>query len=168
MRLLLFIGLSLLLVSCWPSKISFVDGTMPEEWEFFSVKTLDNNAPNAPLNYAVQLSEDIKDGVQNSTKLKLSNKANTGEVQIEGSVSSYSVSPIAIQAGDLAAKNRLTISISLKIITTKPKQEEMTLQATRFSDFESSQDLSSVEQTLISDINKQLVQDVINKLLSNW
>lgn len=141
---------------------------MPEEWEFFSVKTLENNAANAPLNYAVQLSEDIKDGVQNNTKLKLNSKANTGEVQLEGMVSNYAVSPIAIQAGDVAAKNRLTISISLKIIITAPKADEMTLQATRFSDFESSQDFASVEQALIADINKQLVQDVINKLLSNW
>lgn len=157
-----------MLSSCWPSRISFIDGTLPEEWVYFSVKTLDNNAPNAPMFYAPQLSEDIKDGVQNNTRLKLVNKASEAEVQLEGVVTTYSVTPIAIQAGDVAAKNRLTVSISMKIFTTKPKEDEMTLQATRFADFDSNQDFSTVEQALIADINKQLVQDVVNKLLSNW
>lgn len=169
MRFILYINLFCVLSSCWPASVSFVDkGGMPEEWKFFSVKTLENNAPNAPLSYASLLSEDIKDGVQNNTRLKLNSSPNTGEVQIEGVISNYSVSPIAIQAGDVAAKNRLTVSVNFKIYIKKPKEEEMNLTATRFFDFESSQDFSSVEKQLIEEINKQIVQDVINKLLSNW
>lgn len=169
MRVLLYITLFCSLSSCWPTSVSFVDkGSMPEEWKFFSVKTLENLAANAPMSYAVLLSEDIKDGVQNNTKLKLSTTQNSGEVQIEGKITNYAISPIAIQAGDLAAKNRLTISINLKIFISKPEESEMDLTATRFFDYDSNQDFASVEQQLIAEINKQLVQDVINKLLSNW
>lgn len=162
---LLFLTLS----SCWPSSVSFVDkGSMPEEWKIFSVKTLENNAPNAPLSYPITLSESIKDGVQNNTKLKLNTSPNSGEVQIEGVITNYSVSPIAIQAGDVAAKNRLTVSVNFKIYIKSPKEDEMTVSSTRFSDFDSALDFASVEQELINEINKQIVQDVINKLLSNW
>ncbi len=161
--------LSLFLVSCWPYSNSFVDkGSMPEEWKIFSVKTLDNNAPNAPLSYAAQLSEDLKDGIQNSTKLKLNNTPNTGEVIIEGVISSYAISPIAIQGGDEAAKNRLTVTSSFTILIKAPKEEEMKLVVSRFADYDSNSDFSSVESSLITEINKQIVQDVINKLLSNW
>ena len=157
------------LSSCWPTSISFVDkGSMPEEWKVFSIKTLENNAPNAPLSYAPLLSEDLKDGIQNGTKLKLSTTPNSGEIIIEGFVNSYGVSPIAIQGDDEAAKNRLTISTTYSIYIKKPKEEEMKLTSTRFADYDSNTDLSSVEATLIADINKQIVQDVINKLLSNW
>lgn len=168
MRLLLYIVLSLGLASCWPVWISFVDGNMPEEWKTFSVRTLENNAANAPLSYPARLSEDLKDGVQNNTRLKLNPAAGSGEIQIEGVITNYSVMPVAIQEGDLAAKNRLTISVNFKIFIKAPQEDEMSLSATRFYDYNSSQDLTAVEEELITEINKQIVQDVINKLLSNW
>lgn len=165
LSLLVFLSLS----SCWPTSVSFMDkGSMPEEWKNFSIKTLESNAPNAPLSYAALLSEDLKDGIQNNTKLKLNTTPNSGEVIIEGMVTNYSVSPIAIQSGDEAAKNRLTISTSYTIYIKAPKEEEMKLTSTRFADYDSNSDLSSVESSLIAEINKQIVQDVINKLLSNW
>lgn len=168
MKWLGFIAVSFLLGSCWPTSVSFVDGSMPEEWKIFSVKTLENNAANAPISYAVRLSEDIKDGIQNKTKLKLNTTPNTGEVQIEGVISSYTISPIAIQNQDEAAKNRLTISSAFTIYIKAPKEEEMTLTSTRFSDYTSDKDFSAVEAQLIEEINQQIVQDIINKLLSNW
>jgi hypothetical protein len=155
--------------SCWPTSVSFVDkGSMPEEWKFFSVKTLENNAANAPLSYAALLSEAIKDGVQNNTKLQLNTSPNSGEVQIEGTITNYSISPIALQEGDVAAKNRLTISANISIFVKSPKEDEMKLAVNRFFDYDSNSDFNSVEANLIEEINKQIVQDVINKLLSNW
>lgn len=169
MRLFYAFFIVSLFASCWPSSVSFKDkGSMPEEWKEFSVQTLENIAPNAPISYAITLSEDIKDGIQNNTRLKLNTKAGNGEVQIEGRISSYTVAPIAIQNLDEAAKNRLTITSQYTIYIKAPKEEEMTLTSTRFADYDSQLDFSSLEAALIADINKQIVQDIINKLLSNW
>ena len=44
----------------------------------------------------------------------------------------------------------------------------MTLTSTRFIDYDSNTDLASQEATLLDEISTQIVQDVINKLLSNW
>jgi hypothetical protein len=44
----------------------------------------------------------------------------------------------------------------------------MTLTSTRFADYDSNLDLTTVESQLLEEINKQIVQDVINKILSNW
>ncbi len=157
------------LTSCWPTSVSFKDtGSMPEEWKTFSLSTIENNAPNAPISYPAQLADEIRDGIQNNTKLKLSTTPNSGEVRIEGVISSYTISPIALQPGDNAAKNRLTITSNYKIHILAPKEQEMTVSCSRFSDYNSTQDLGSVESELLKDINKQVVQDIINKLLSNW
>lgn len=169
MRPLLFIASILLLSGCYPSSISFIDsGSMDESWKTFTVKTLDNSAPNAPTSYPVTLSEKIKDGVQNNTRLSLNPNLGKGEVNIEGSITNYSVMPIALQEGDNAAKNRLTVTVNFTIFVTKPEEEEMTLTSTRFVDYDSKTDLASVESTLLEEVTTQVVQDVINKLLSNW
>jgi hypothetical protein len=158
-----------LLTSCWPYSISLKDtGSMPPEWKTFSVKTLENNAANAPLNLAPKLSEDLKDGIQNNTRLLLNTKTGLGEVNIEGVITNYSLIPVALQQGDNAAKNRLTITAQFTIFISKPKEQTMKLTSSRFLDYDSNTDLASVEQNLMSQINEQIVQDVINKLLSNW
>lgn len=170
MRKLLFIALlmQLLFSSCWPTRVGFVDGSMPPEWQQFSLKTLENNAPNAPLSYAANLSESIKDGIQNNTRLALVGDPKKAQVQIEGEITNYSITPIALQEGDNAAQNRLTISVKFDVFITAPEEDKMTLVSNRYVDYSSTQDLSSVEATLLEEINSQIVQDVINKLLSNW
>lgn len=157
------------ITSCWPSSVSLIDkGSMPEEWKTFSVKTLENNAPNTPLSYAAILSEKIKDDVQNNTRLLLNSETGKGEVVIEGSIMNYSIIPVAIQGDDNAAKNRLTISVQFTIFVSSPKEDKMNLTSTRFIDYDSNTDLTAVETTLLEEINTQIAQDVINKLLSNW
>jgi hypothetical protein len=141
---------------------------MPEEWKTFSVRTLENNAPNTPISYAPQLSEQLKDGIQNNTRLLLNPETGKGEVYVEGKINTYSVTPVAIQEGDNSAQNRLTISVQFTIFVSAPKEEKMNLTSTRFVDFDSNTDLATVERTLLEEINTQIVQDVINKLLSNW
>lgn len=160
--------LFLFLTACYPSSVSFQDkGSMPEEWQTFTVKTLDNNAATAPNSYPSILTEALKDGVQNNTRLLL-NTNNGGEINIEGVVNAYTVAPIALQPGDVAAQNRLTVSVKFTIFITKPEEEKMELSLSKFMDFDSNKDISSVEQSLLSEINAQIVQDVVAKLLSNW
>jgi outer membrane lipopolysaccharide assembly protein LptE/RlpB len=157
------------LSSCWPSSVSFKDkGSMPEEWKTFSVKTLEVLAPNAPLSYGANLTEQLKDGIQNNTRLLLNTNFGKGEVNIDGKITNYSVAPIAIQGNDNATQNRLTISVQFSIETTKPKEELISVTSTRFSDFNANSNLASVEAQLLEEINTQIIQDVINKLMSNW
>ena len=167
--LLKLLFLILFFSSCWPVSMSLKDkGSMPEEWKTFSVKVLENKAPNAPLGYAANLTEKVKDGIQNNTRLQLDPENGNGEINIEGKVISYTVSPIALQEGDNAAKNRLSISSQFTIFIAEPEESIMKLTSTRFVDYDSNTDLTSIESQLLEEIDQQIVQDIINKLLSNW
>ena len=83
MRLIFASILLISLSSCWPTSISFKDSNMPPEWQEFYVVTLDNKAANSPLSYSVDLSEAVKDGIQNRTKLNLANAADDAQIEIE-------------------------------------------------------------------------------------
>lgn len=169
MRLFLLFILLIGLSACWPSSVSLIDkGSMPEEWKTFSVKTLENNAPNTPLSYSAILSEKIKDDVQNNTRLLLNSETGKGEVVIEGIITNYSVIPVAIQDDDNSAKNRLSITVQFTIFISAPEEDKMLLTSTRFMDYDSNSDLATEEAALLEEINTQIAQDVINKLLSNW
>ncbi len=144
---------------------------MPPEWKNFTLKTLENKAPTTPLSYAANLSESLKDGIMNNTRLLLIpdvSQASDSTLSIEGSINSYNITPLAIQDGDVAAQNRLTISASFTIYVTLPEEDEMTVTSTRFVDYDADTDVATIESTLLEDVNAQIIQDVINKLLSNW
>ncbi len=166
--LILFLGL-FLFTSCWPTRVSFQDITFPEEWKVFSVKTFENDAPNTPLSYAATLTENVKDAIQNNTSLALSGSPQD-EVQlvIEGVITNYSITPVALQEGDAAAKNRLSVSAVFTILIKEPEEEEMKVSSSRFVDYDSNTDLGIVETTLLEEVNAQIVQDIINQLFSNW
>ena len=169
MKIILSLFVLILFSSCWPSSVSFVDsGSMPEEWEQFFVKTIKNNAPNTPISYNSTLTEDVKDAIQNGTRLNLATRAEDAQIEIEGIITSYSITPIALQEGDNAAQNRLSVSVKFDIFIKAPEDDEMHMVSTRFFDYPASTDLAQVESEYLEEVNDQIVQDVVNKLLSNW
>ena len=157
-----------LLTSCWPTSVSFVDGNMPPEWQTFYISSLENNAPNTPLSYSANLSESLRNGIQNNSRLLINNNSDAAELNITGTISSYSISPVALQQGDNAAKNRLSVTVKFEIFISKPEEDQMSLTSTRFVDYDVSTDIGVVETDLLAEVNEQIVQDVINKLMSNW
>ena len=56
----------------------------------------------------------------------------------------------------------------VKFTNTKDETQNFETTFSRFADYESSQNLSQVEDELIKDINDQLVQDIFNRAVSNW
>jgi hypothetical protein len=169
-KFLLYIGiLWCSLSACWPESFSFVDkGGMPEEWKTFSIQNLENTAPNCPLSFGALLTEQLKDGVQNNTRLLLNTSFGKGEINMEGAITAYQVQPLAIQGADEASSNRLTMTLQMKININEPKEEVWQFSTTRFADFSASTNLADVEKKLFDEIAAQMVQDLINKLYSNW
>ena len=165
---MIVVVLGVSLCSCWPTRIGFVDDSMPQEWKEFYVTPLELSAATAPSNYNATLTESLRSGIQNNTRLKMLTKTNDTAVQISGSVNSYNTTPQAVTNGDNAQKNRLTVSVNFTIITPTKGLEKMQMTSTRFADYDASQQLADVESQLLELINQQIVQDVINKLRSNW
>ncbi len=61
-----------------------------------------------------KFTEKLRDVLQSQTNLSLVPK--NGDLQFSGYIADYVVSPVAIQSGDNAAKNRLAISVFVKYI----------------------------------------------------
>jgi len=141
---------------------------MPEEWKTFGIQNLENTAPNCPLSFGALLTEQLKDGVQNNTRLLLNTSFGKGEINMEGAITAYQVQPLAIQGADEASSNRLTMTLQMKININAPKEEVWQFSTTRFADFSASTNLADVEKKLFDEIAAQMVQDLINKLYSNW
>ncbi len=160
--LIFFIGI---IFSC-KVDYSFTGASIPEDVKTVSVKTFQSYAPLASANLSQLFTEALKDIFLSQTNLDLASK--NGDLQFEGSITGYAVTSVAIQGNETAALNRLTITVKVKFINTKDAAQDFETSFSRFSDYESAQNLASIEDDLIKDINTQLTQDIFNKSVSNW
>lgn len=136
------------------------------EVQTVSVSFFQNNAALAHPNTGQLFTESLKDVMMNQTRLQL--VTDKGDIRYEGFIAGYDVRPIAISGNETATLNRLTISVQVKYTNTKNEKKNFENTFTRFADFESTEQLSSIEENLIRQINDQLVQDIFDKSLSNW
>lgn len=147
------------------SGYSFQGGSIGDA-KTVSVKVFPNNAPLVQPTLSQAFTEALRDIFISQSKLKLAN--DNGDFHLEGAITGYSVAPVAITGNQSAALNRLTISVSVRFTNRLDETKSFDQSFSRFADWQSSIPLASVEQELISDINKQLVQDVFNKAVINW
>lgn len=145
---------------------SFNGGRIPPGAKTMSVELFDARAPLCTPQSAQTFTETLRDLLQAQTPLNLTRAE--GDIQYAGSIIAYDVQPVAIQANESAALNRLTITVSVQYTNTLDPKTSGNINASRFADYSSTQDLSAVETQLVEDISKQLAQDIFDKTLGNW
>ena len=145
---------------------SFTGHSISPEIQTISIQYFPNFASFGPPTLSQTFTEAMKDLFIRQTNLSLVSK--NGDLQFEGQISNYASAPVAIQANDRAASNRLTITVDVKFINTKDATQDFEASFSRFADYDSNRDLASVENELIEEINEQLVQDIFNRSVSNW
>ncbi len=145
---------------------SFTGASISPEIETISVDRFPNNAMTVEPTLSQKFTDALRDKFQRETNLTLLTKG--GDLQIEGSITGYRTSPVAIQADETAAMNRLTISVNVVFTNTQDDSQSFTSSFSRYQDYSSSQNLNEVQETLIDIINEMLIQDIFDKSVVNW
>lgn len=133
----------------------------------FYVSNFDNTAGNAPPTLALDFTERLKDKVRTESRLKLNDEK--PDVEFKGTFRSYQVKIIAPKPGEVAALNQLEIVVEVSYTNNlNPEANWENRRFSHFAEFSSSQDLLSVQDNLILEINKQLAEDIFNAAFNNW
>ncbi len=159
-------SLSLLLLGSCTVNYSLSGGSVPASAKTLSVGSLNARAPLCTPQAAQTITESLRDLMQAQTPLNLTPR--DGDIAYQGSVTGYDVQPVAIQANETAALNRLTITVSIQYSNKADSKANADFSVSRFADYPSSQDLSTVETALVTEIGKQLAQDIFDRTLGNW
>ena len=164
----IFFFLSCFLIAFSSCKIhySFSGAPTSPDIKTVSILAFRNNAALAPPVISQSFTEALKDIFTSQTNLGII--AKSGDLNFEGEVVNYITQPVAIQSNDQAALNRLTITVSVKFTNTKDEKQNFETTFSRYADYSSSQSLTAVQESLIEEVNKQLVQDIFNKAMVNW
>lgn len=162
----------ILLTQCKLPSFSLKQGGKNNEeipGETVQVDFFENRSSLASSNSSIVLTEGIREVVLTQSKKEL--VAESGDWVIEGSITNYKINPIAIQAGtENAAQNRLTMTVSFSWEYTGEEVEESSFElegnesVSSFVDYDSSSDLAAVEDELLTELVRQLSQDIYDKV----
>jgi len=164
MRLIFTILLSISFTSC--GIYSFTGASIPTDAKTISVNYFNNKATTVQPSLSQVFTEKLKDMFLEQTNLSISE--NEGDLIFSGFISKYQISPIAIKANETADKNRLTISVKVTYNNSLDSENNFEQTFSRYRDYDSTQNISDVENTLIEAITNELVEDVFNKAFVNW
>jgi len=156
--------LALIISSC--GVYTFSGSSISSEVKTVNINFFENKTSLSPSNLSNNFTEALKDKLSSETNL--SPVSTDGDLTYTGYISNYDIKPIAIQADETAAKNRLTISV--KVTFTNKLQEEYNFDKTfsRYADYDSGEDLKSIEDRLNEEITEQLIDNIFNESISNW
>ena len=169
MKKMISIALILTVLICGESSCkvySFTGANIPADIHNFSVELLQNRANNGPASLAQVLTDKIKAKFQTEANLK--QVANDGDLQFKGAITSYTITSDAPVSGATSGLTKLTISVQIDFVNTKNDKDKWSETFTRFSQFSSSTNLTSVEDQLVNDIGNQLMDDIFQKALVKW
>jgi len=140
--------------------------------ESISISTFFNDASQGPANLGVTFTDQLRDYFQQNTTL--SQVDSGGELQMEGTIASYRLTPVAPSAAesdqsrDVASLTRLTITIKVEYVNLENEEFNFNKNFSQFADFNSDVGLTAVESTLIDEIFQQIILDIFNASVANW
>lgn len=161
----MLILLSVLAVACKLS-VSLTGGTIDPRAKTVAITNFPNNASLVNPTLSQSFTTALKDKIQGQTPLTIVSR--NGDYTLEGEITGYTVSPVAIQGNETAAMNRLTITVRVRFVNIFDESQNFDQSFSRYADYSSTQNLSSVESGLVSDINDALTDDIFNKAFVNW
>jgi hypothetical protein len=164
-HLCLYVILLIALLTSCKTKISLSGATIPPEAKTISVGFFQNNTSLGAPSLSQRFTEKLRDVVSQQTNLTLIKQ--NGDLQFEGYIAEYNVSPIAISA-DVAGQNRMTITVNVKYTNKFESSKNFEQNFTRFQDVSSDKNISSIEPELVQEIYRQLTEDIFNRAFNNW
>ncbi len=153
-------------VSSCKFSYSFTGANLSADVKTFSVYYFPNRARLVNPVLSNDFTEELKEKLQRQTSLK--EESENGDLVYEGQITDYSVRPMAIQKEDMAAQNRLTITVRLKYTNNRDHTQDFDRTFSAFEDFSSSMSLNDVESSIVPEILEKLLDDIFNATIANW
>lgn len=161
---LLFVVYCSILTSC--KVYSFSGANIPADIHTVSVELFQNRAGNGPVTISQAFTDKLKFKMQTEANLK--QVINEGDLQFSGSITGYTITSDAPVAGATSGLNKLTITVQVHFVNSKDEKDKWDQTFSRYAQYSASDDLSTVEDRLIGEINTQLVDDIFQKALVKW
>ena len=120
----------------------------------------------APLQQTFE--NELLDYIQRNTRLQTAVDGTNADLELEGEITNYALSPQAVGTDAYATQTRLTISVRVKYTDNRDETKDLDQTFSAYRDFDASLMLTDVQDELCKQISEELVELIFNSTLGNW
>lgn len=145
---------------------SFSGTSIQPDVQTIYIEPVQNKAMKVNPSLANSLFESMCDKYKKLTKLK--QVEDLGDLNVTTTIESYQVSAAAVTANEVAALNRLTVTVKVKFTNEKHPEDNFEKSFAAYEDYDSTNSLDAVESGLCDTIIEKIVEDIFNATVANW
>ena len=165
-RNILALGIAVLLVSAC-GIYSFSGTSIKPDVKTITINYFEYKAMKVNPSLSNDLTEAVRNQFRRMTSLE--QVEIDGDLEITGQVTGYDVRESSVTAGDVAAMNRLTVTVKVDFTNRKyPEEDFQGKSFSAYSDYESTTSLDAVESSLCAEIVDKIVEDIFNATVAQW
>ena len=113
-----------------------------------------------------QLSEGIRDIYIRQTRLQVNRRG--GDLELEGEITGYDLTPMAISADSYSAETKLTLTVKVRFTNNVNPEESFDKSYSAFQTFDSSRMLSDVQDELCTIMVQEIAENIYNETVAKW
>ncbi len=125
-----------------------------------------NNAALVHPPLANDLSEGIRDIYSKQTRLTINRRG--GDLELEGEITGYDLTPMAVSADSYSAETKLTMTVKVRFTNNVNPEESFDKTYSAFQTFDSSQLLNDVQDELCAAMIKEIAENIYNDTVAKW
>lgn len=145
---------------------SFTGTSIQSDVKTITINYFEYKALKVNPSLSNDLTEALKDQFRKLTRLEQVDM--DGDLEISGEVTGYDVRASAVTADEVAAQNRLTVSVRIVFENRKYPEDNLEQSFTAYEDYDSTQSLEAVEASLCETIVDKLIEDIFNATVAQW
>lgn len=164
-RILIIIAAAVCLSSC--GIYSFSGTSIQPDVQTITINFIEYKAQRVNPSLSNDLTEALKERFRKMTRLEQVEM--DGDMEITGSIVGYDVAASSVTANEIAASNRLTVTVSLSFQDRKYPEEDFENKSfSAYAEYNSENSLDAVESSLCQEIVDKLVEDIFNACVAQW
>lgn len=108
----------------------------------------------------------LTDAFAQKTKLKVLKR--NGDLQLSGEIVEYSQTNKSIAADGYSAQTQLKMTVNVRYVNTTNHNEDFEQRFSATTNYDSSQQLVNVQEALVEEMIKDIVDQIFNATVANW
>ena len=113
-----------------------------------------------------EFSEALRDIFTRQTRLTILRTG--GDMNLEGEITGYQLTPMSISADSYASKTKLTITVKVRYKNNKQPEDDFEKSYSAYQDFSSDQMLNDVQAGLLKIIMTDICESIYNDTAGKW
>lgn len=109
---------------------------------------------------------DLTDAYARKTKLRVLKRG--GDLQLSGEIVEYSQTNKSVAADGYSAQTQLKITVNVRFVNNTNHEEDFEQKFSATADYDSRLQLSAVQDELVAQIFKDIIDQIFNATVANW